>query len=399
MAARFSQSVSRRALLVASLAAVSSTILAAYGTNDAAIPTPGSTTLPTMPALMGASSTGVIPTTAAGNTIMPTGAPLTGSPIPGNAASQVSGALIKAKLGLVVGINSSDIYLAQAKNFYRRYGIDAELITFQSATVQRDALINGDIDLSAQAPFHVYLAQSKGTPLKIVGNRRDIVDVALVVRKDLADQVKTVTDLKGRTIAASALGAWDWAVANTYAKQNGLDPQNDLRFLARGSTTAVALFKTKQVDAAAVNPPDLTDLIDNGLATYLIDPTDPAIHLKYFKAAHAMSRAWITHQRVIDEKPTVIAGVMKAADDTFQYFHSASIDEITQALLPHFGGTTPSSLSHSIANDLKVSIPTSVVMSRASYAADQQVFLDSGLVPHEIPFDSAVDGRWANVTN
>lgn len=383
MRSLFSQPITRRALLTASLAAGGNILLAACG---------GAKNVPATTQTAKGTSASVASPAAAGVTSQ------TGAPAAASAPAQVSGPLAKAKLGIVVGINSSDIYLAQAKDFYRTYGIDAELITFQTATVQRDALINGDIDLSAQAPYHVYLAQGKGTPLKIVGNRRNIVDVALVIRKDLADQVKSVADLKGRSIAASALGAWDWAVANTYVRQNGLNPDNDIRFLARGSTTAVALFKTKQVDAAAANPPDLTDLIDSGLGTYLIDPTDPAIHLKYFKAARAMSRAWLTHQRVIDSKPNVIAGVIKAADDTFRYFHSASIDEITQALLPHFDGTTPVSLSHAIASDLKVSIPTGVIMSRAAYTADQQVFLDSGLVPQPIPFDKAVDGRWANVT-
>ncbi len=388
MTSPFSQPLARRALLSAGLAAAGSIFLAACGANEAApaiTQSAGGPTASVTPLPATAAVTRAIPTVAA--------ADVTGASTAASAPAQVSGPLAKAKRGIVVGINSSDIYLAQAKDFYRTYGIDAELITFQSATVQRDALINGDIDLSAQALYHVYLAQGKGTPLKVVGNRRNIVDVALVVRKDLADQVKSVADLKRRSIATSVLGAWDWPVANTYARQNGLDPQNDVRFLARGSTTAVALFKTKQVDAAAANPPDLTDLIDSSLGTYLIDPTDATIHLKYFKAAHAMSRGWLTHQRVVDGKPKVIAGVIKAADDTFKYFHSASIDEITQALLPHFDGTTPVSLSHSIANDLKVSIPTGVSMSRAAYAADQRVFLDSGLVPQPIPFDTAVDGR------
>jgi ABC-type nitrate/sulfonate/bicarbonate transport system substrate-binding protein len=367
----------RRILLIGSLAAAANSLLAACGARDA---TPVGTAAAAVTAIPG--------TTAQ---TAPTTAPAT--------IAAVGQSTIKAKLGIVTGINSADVYLAQVKGFYSTHGIDAELITFQSATVQRDALISGDIDLSAQAPFHVYLAQAKGTPLKIVGNRRNIVDIALVVRRDLADKVKQTTDLKGHSLAVSAIGAWDWAVANTYLKANGLDAQNDIRFVGKGTTTALTLFKTKQVDAAAINPPDLTDVIAGDAGTYLINPADEATHLRYFKAARAMSRAWLTHQRVIDGKPDAIAGVIAAADDAFRYFHQASVDEVAAALLPKFDGTSLETLKRSIGDDLKAAIPAGVIMSRAAYAADQQVFIDGGLTTREIPFDIAVEGRWAHVTD
>jgi hypothetical protein len=102
---------------------------------------------------------------------------------------------------------------------------------------------------------------------------------------------------------------------------------------------------------------------------------------------------------VIDGKPDAIAGVIAAADDAFRYFHQASVDEVAAALLPKFDGTSLETLKRSISDDLKAAIPTGVVMSRAAYAADQQVFIDGGLTPREIPFDVAVEGRWAHVTD
>lgn len=312
-------------------------------------------------------------------------------------SGQPSTSLIKAKLGMVSGINSSDVYLGKSLGFYEARGIDAELITFQNPTKMRDALISGEIDLSAQAPLHVYLSQARDVPLKIVANRRNTVDIALVVRSDLADDVQDVADLKGRTIAVTAVGGWDWAIAASYLEEHDLDPEKDVQFVNRGGTSALALLKSGQVDAAASNAPDLTQIIADEVGRYLVDPADPETHMRYFRSSTAMSRAWLTHQHVIDEKPDLLAGAIQAANDTFEYFHNTAIADVAAALLPNFDGVTVETLEASISNDLANAIPASVILSKAAYVADQQIFVRAGLLEEEIPFDVGVDGTWAGV--
>lgn len=298
---------------------------------------------------------------------------------------------------MVSGINSADVYLGNTLGFYEARGVDAELIMFQNPTKMRDALINGDIDLSAQAPLHVYLAQAQGVPLKIVANRRNIVDIALIVRSNLSDKIKAVSDLKGRTIGVSSVGGWDWAIANVYLQEHGLDPDTDVQFVNRSGTSALALFKSDQIDAAAANPPDLTQIIMEGVGQYLINPAVPETHAHYFGSSRAMSRAWLTHQRVIDEKPDVLAGAVQAANDTFEYFHNTPVADIANALLPSFDGTTRETLERAITEDLAIAIPESAALSRAAYEADQQIFIRAGLIDEEIPFETGVDGTWAGV--
>ncbi len=308
-----------------------------------------------------------------------------------------SAPLRKVKLGMVSGINSADVYLANTLGFYEAHGLEAELITFQNATKMRDALISGEIDLSAQAPLHVYLSQAQGVPLKIVANRRNTIDVALIVRSNLADKIATVEDLKGHTIGVGSIGSWDWAIANLYLREHGIDPEKDVQFVNRSGTSGLALFKSNQVDALAANPPDLTQIIAEGVGQYLVDPADPETHLRYFRSERAMSRAWLTHQRVIDENPEVLAGAIQAANDTFDYFHNTAVTDIANALLPNFDGITIETLEQAISEDLAIAIPKSVVLSRAAYKADQQIFVRAGLLEEEIPFETGVDGTWAGV--
>lgn len=305
--------------------------------------------------------------------------------------------LQKVKLGMVAGINSADVYLGESLGFYEKHGLDAELITFQNPTLMRDALISGEIDLSAQAPLHVYLAQSQDTPLKIVANRRNTIDIALVVRSNLADEIKEVADLKNRSIAVSAVGGWDWAIAVSYLEEHGLDPERDVQFVGRGATASSSLLSSNQIDAAAVNAPDLTTIIDDEIGQYLIDPADTETHQQYFRSSRAMSRAWLTHQRVIDENPAIVEGVVKAANDTFAYFHNTAVDEVARAIAAHFDGVDIATLEEATGVDLTIAIPATVALSRSAYDADQQIFVRAGLLEEEIPFEEATDGTWAGV--
>lgn len=306
--------------------------------------------------------------------------------------SGASNNLIPANLGIVTGINSAEIYYGQSRKLFQAHGIDPRPISFQNAVTMRDALIAGKIDLAAQAPFHVYLSQARGIPLKIVGNRRNLVDVALLVRRDLTGSVRSVADLEGRSVAVQTIGAWDWAIITQYLRKGGLDPSSDVRFVAtqNGST----LLQARQVDASEGNPPQNYQMSDGG-AGVLVNPFDTAVHQRYFGAQQVMSRAWLTHQRVIDQKPKLVAGVVAATKAIFAEMQRSSDADLVGVIRPYYKGVSQSVLERSVSQDLRQAMPKDSTMSQAAFDADQQIFLNAGLIKRKIPFEAAVDTRWA----
>ncbi|MFQ4143583.1 ABC transporter substrate-binding protein [Chlorogloeopsis sp. ULAP02] len=294
------------------------------------------------------------------------------------------------KLGAVTGINSIDVWIPYDLGYFKAAGLEAEIIQFKSATKMRDALVAGEIDFSAQAPLHVYLSRLKGIPLKVVANRRNIVDAALIVRKDLEASTRQVLDLKGKSISVGAIGSWSWALTQKYLQHHGLDPSKDVKYVASESSTNYALVKSGQVDAAVTPPPDLTRLIQEQAGFTLVDPTEPSVHQEYFGASEAMTRAWLAHERILKEKPDAIAKLVEAVNQTMQYLHTKSPEEVAETVAKRYEGTPLPVLTESIKRDIKRAIPDNASISKNAYLADQKVFIDTKIVTKLVPYEEGV---------
>ena len=123
-------------------------------------------------------------------------------------AAMAAEAADKVKLGMIGSMADAPIYLAVEKGYFRDVGIEVELEPMGSLAKQIAPLSSGDIDVGFGAiSAGLYNAVNRDIPLKVVADKgRNAPGYAynsIMVRKDLVDsgQVKTLADLKGRTIA------------------------------------------------------------------------------------------------------------------------------------------------------------------------------------------------------
>ncbi|BAY64935.1 putative ABC transporter, periplasmic protein [Calothrix brevissima NIES-22] len=301
---------------------------------------------------------------------------------------------INVKLGAVTGINSIDVWIPEDLGFFQAAGLNAEVITFQSSAKMRDALIAGEIDFSAQAPLHVYLSRLRGVPLNVVANRRNLVDTSLVVRSDLRSQIKSVADLKGRRISAGEIGTWSWAVLVKYLRQNGLSDK-DVEYVQSTTASTYSLVKTRQADAAIAGAPDLHRLLKEGTVFQLLNALDPKVHQKYFGAREAMTRAWLSHQRVTEQKPEAVKRLIVAVNRTFTYMHQTPPEQILKAVGKRFDNANLDAILTGLRTELKRSVPKNASISQSAYLADQKVFYDTGIIKKLVPYSQGVFDKFA----
>ena len=150
--------------------------------------------------------------------------------------------------------NSSTFTLpmAQIKGFFHEEGLQAELIRIRSA-VALPALTSGEID------YHTVVAPAvtaalRGIPVRVVACFTPGLTTAIIARPE----IKTVQDLKGKTIGLNSIGGGLESTVRMMLKHYGLDPDKDVKFLATGGieTRFAALKQGLTVATAGSTPAD-----------------------------------------------------------------------------------------------------------------------------------------------
>ena len=156
----------------------------------------------------------------------------------------------KIRIGMPADAGHFTLPLAQKRGFLKEEGFDAEIVTI-TGPVANIALANGDIDYYTGFGSAMRAMLQGQLPTRIVVCYRPSPHFVLLGRPEL----KSVKDLKGKTIGALPGGAPD-LVARLIIKHFGLDPDKDMKFI-RSTTGDGALARMNQglIDAQALPVP------------------------------------------------------------------------------------------------------------------------------------------------
>ena len=160
-----------------------------------------------------------------------------------------AGALDKIRIGFAPGASSTALPLAQKKGFFREEGLEAEVIRM-SSTVAAAALASGEADYAIG--MSALRGAIQGLPLKVVASYIQGSTQTLVARSD----IKTVSELKGRTISIGTPGGSPDRHARLMIKHFGLEPDKDVKFASGGLTEGrLARLQQGLIDATVVPVP------------------------------------------------------------------------------------------------------------------------------------------------
>jgi len=156
---------------------------------------------------------------------------------------------------VLIGVSSKSIgffdpWVAHEKGFFRKHGIDSEVITIRP-NLSVVALHAGEIDYSWMTGT-VIRAAAKGIPLKLVTIGLKSSFHTLVARPNF----QSISELRGKKIAISNIGATDDLVARALLQKAGLDPKRDAAVISMGgSETRYQALLAGQMDAGTLSLP------------------------------------------------------------------------------------------------------------------------------------------------
>jgi NitT/TauT family transport system substrate-binding protein len=142
--------------------------------------------------------------------------------------------------------------VADALGYYQAEGIAVDTSEVGGGTKAIEALLGGSVDVAAASMSDVMLVAAEGRDLRgffVVYTRPS---AALVVAPARSGVIRTIHDLKGRTVGVSAPGSWTHQFLNFLLVANGLSPQDVSTVSVGMSASSVAALEHGTVDAAVL---------------------------------------------------------------------------------------------------------------------------------------------------
>ena len=141
------------------------------------------------------------------------------------------------------------LWIAQDAKIFEKYGLDAKLINIPSGNTAISALVSGEVDVVNGSGSSTIVAAGRGLPVVIVGS------FGGTIYKLIANP--GVTDLRGKTVGTSRIGAsTDFALRRALSKL-GLAPDKDVKILVTGIGEAdkrIMLMLQGRMDATIGSP-------------------------------------------------------------------------------------------------------------------------------------------------
>jgi NitT/TauT family transport system substrate-binding protein len=175
-------------------------------------------------------------------------------------------------VGLVNASSDAAFFIADAKGYFTKEGMDVKFVSFDSGAKMVAPLGAGQLDVGAgAASAGLYNAVERGIHVKIVADKaRNIKGAgfqAFMVRKDLIDsgKVKKLADLKGMKVAITSAGGSDASVLDQAMQSAGLKYE-DVEKVYLGFPQHSPAFANGAIAASITTEPTVSKIVSQGSA-------------------------------------------------------------------------------------------------------------------------------------
>jgi ABC-type nitrate/sulfonate/bicarbonate transport system substrate-binding protein len=151
---------------------------------------------------------------------------------------------------------------------FKKHGIDLEISSFTCDAKEMQALTAGSLDI-ALGGGPAIAAIVKGVPMKAVAAEANAPNtILLVVLKD--GPIKTVDDLKGRTVSVSTAGSLTFWLTQQLSRAQGWG-DDGIKIAPLGSSeTQIAALKTHQIDGVTTDGVTVYKFMETGDGRILV---------------------------------------------------------------------------------------------------------------------------------
>ena len=201
-------------------------------------------------------------------------------------------------------------YLAQDRGFYKKHGLDADLLFIPSTTTSVSSLVAGDVQVANASGGGVASAVVAGADLVMVACYLNSLPYELVVN----ESIKSPEDLKGKSIGISRVGSASDVAARALIRGLGLEPDKQVPIMqVGGPAERAASFRGGRI-AGFPSPPGIIHLTKGIPYKILISTADFQKRFEFPYICATTTKSYLARQREIVKK------VIMAHIEAMQFF-------------------------------------------------------------------------------
>ena len=169
------------------------------------------------------------------------------------------------------------------------------------------AVAAGKVDFSMAYTSQFVAAIDAGEPVTLLGG-------IMVGCFELfgGDSVRSIGDLKGKTVGVQAIGSQPHTLVTLMAAQVGLDPKTDIRFIIDPKLKPIELFAAGKIDAFLGFPPEPQELRARKIGHVLVNTALDRPWSQYFCCLLAGNREFVRKNPVASKR--VLRAILKTTD-------------------------------------------------------------------------------------
>ena len=207
-----------------------------------------------------------------------------------------------------VSANMAPLWITQERGFFRKYGLDVQLVFIESGSTTVQSLVSKEVAFAQMGGAGVLQSRLRGSDVVLIAGFLNTMDYQLMVDKSITRPHQ----LKGKTMAVSRFGSSSDFATRYALDKFGLVPDRDVTILEIGSQPArFAALESGKIQAAMVAIP-LTRRA-KALGFYALADLQ-MLGLEYQHTGLATTEA------LIRARPDLVRNVMKAYVEGIHYY-------------------------------------------------------------------------------
>ncbi|MFM0234035.1 ABC transporter substrate-binding protein [Paraburkholderia sediminicola] len=270
-------------------------------------------------------------------------------------ASQQAIAADGEKITIMVGGITKLIYLparlTEQLGYFKDEGLDVELLSQPAGVDAENELLAGAVQAVVGFYDHTIDLQTKGKDVKAIVVFGQVPGEVEMVSTKAAETVKSMADVKGKTLGVTGLGSSTSFLTQYLAGQHGIQSTEYTMLPVGADASFIAAIKQGRIDAGMTTEPTVSALQKSGDAKVLVDMrtvegTNAALGGTYPASSLYVQAAWA------DSHKAEAAKLAHAFVRTMQFIHTHSAEEIAAKMPDDYQKDKPLYVSA-----LKASLP------------------------------------------